>query len=196
VDKEKRKMRGELYKRSGGEMRRFIIQEMNPIFPRNILFLILAMLLIIGIGAKPEKKPELTCRSYGLIKFGDKLTHVEKLMKEKSDKTGFDFECDYVAFKKYPDVDFMVEEGIVTRAESTSANVLNSLGIKILDSLESVLRRYPNVQMERHAYDEGHYLIFKSSDGKYAMVFEEVQGEVVNVLAGLEPSVEYVEGCL
>ncbi len=91
----------------------------------------------------------------------------------------------------------MVEDSIVTRADTTSPQVQNTLQIKIGTPLDEVKRRYLNVEIKQHKYDEtGHYLIFKSKDGKRAILFEEADGKVTDARAGVEPSVEYVEGCL
>ena len=91
----------------------------------------------------------------------------------------------------------MVEESTVTRADVTDSSIPNALGIKIGATLDEVKRRYPKVIVEPHQYDPtGHYLIFKSKDGKRAIVFEEGDGKITHIRAGMEPSVEYVEGCL
>lgn len=90
----------------------------------------------------------------------------------------------------------MVEEGVITRAESSVA-VPTSLGLTVGASMEAVKKSVPSVVIEPHQYDpDGHYLIFKSPDGKTAVVMEEGGGKVTAVRGGLEPSVEYVEGCL
>jgi hypothetical protein len=91
----------------------------------------------------------------------------------------------------------MVEEGILTRADVTDSSIPNAFHIKIGTTLDEVKRRFSTVIVERHQYDPtGHYLIFKSKDGKRAIVFEEGNGKITDVRAGVEPSVQYVEGCL
>jgi len=91
----------------------------------------------------------------------------------------------------------MVEDGIISRADATSPQIHNELQIRIGTSLEEVKRRYPAVEVMPHKYDDtGHYLIFKSKDGKRAILFEEGSGKITDIRAGVEPSVEYVEGCL
>ena len=63
--------------------------------------------------------------------------------------------------------------------------------------MEAVKKIVPSVVIEPHQYDPyGHYLIFKSPGGKTALVMEEGGRKVTAVRGGLEPSVEYVEGCL
>jgi hypothetical protein len=47
-----------------------------------------------------------------------------------------------------------------------------------------------------HKYEpQSHYLVLPSTDGMSALVFEESGGLITKVRAGVEPSVEYVEGC-
>lgn len=152
--------------------------------------------LIAGNGFSKDRKV-LTYESYGNVRFGSNLVEVENKLGEKAKgETGKD-SCDFVTFKKYPGVKFMVEKGIVTRADVTDSSIPNALSINIGAKLDEVKRRYPKVIIEPHQYDPtGHYLIFKSKDGKRAIVFEEGGGKITDVRAGLEPSVEYVEGCL
>jgi hypothetical protein len=142
--------------------------------------------------------PVLSATSYGQIRFGDTLGRAEKLLKEKTPEIADPDErlCRQVSFRAYPEVGFMVEEGVITRAESSVA-VPTSLGLTIGASLEAVKKRFPSVVVEPHQYDpDGHYLILKSPGGKTALIMEEGHGKVTAVRGGLEPSVEYVEGCL
>jgi hypothetical protein len=154
-------------------------------------------LLIVGSDGFCEDRTVLTDQSYGVVRFGSKLLEVEKKLAEKAKGHTGDQGCDFVTFKKYPGVKFMVEKGVVTRADVTDSSIPNSLGIKNGTTLDEVKRIYPKVIVEPHQYDPtGHYLIFKSKDGKRAIVFEEGDGKITDVRAGMEPSVEYVEGCL
>jgi hypothetical protein len=139
----------------------------------------------------------LSDKSYGLVIFGGNLKAIERKVGEKAKGDTGDSGCDFVTFRRYPGIKFMVEGGIVTRADVTSPKIQNKLRIRIGTSLEEVKRRYPAVEIEPHKYDDtGHYLIFKSKDGKRAILFEEGGGKVTDTRAGVEPSVEYVEGCL
>jgi hypothetical protein len=160
----------------------------------------LGMLVSVLIGASNILAKDglvLTDESYGIVRFGSKLKEVEKKLGEKAKRQIRNYGCDFVTFKKYLGVKFMVEEGIVTRADVTDPSIPNALDIKIGTTLDEVKRRYPKVMVEPHQYDPiGHYLIFKSTDGKRAIVFEEGDGRITDVRAGKEPSVEYVEGCL
>lgn len=150
-----------------------------------------------SVSVSPSAPPHvLSDYYYGPVTFGAPLQSVETRLGEKATADNNNKECDFVRFKKLPGIYFMVENGIVTRADTTSPRLKNTLSISIGATLKEVIRRYPNVEIEPHKYlENGHYLIFRSKDRKRAILFEEESGKVTGVRAGLEPSVEYVEGC-
>ncbi len=138
----------------------------------------------------------LSPRGYGQVKFGAKLDAVEKQLKQVASPQKREFACDFVKFKKYPGLKFMVEEGVITRADAEK-RIKNSAGVAVGARLSQVMRAHPNIRIEPHKYDEnGHYLILSTTDGRSALVFEESNRKVTQVRAGIKPSVEYVEGCL
>jgi hypothetical protein len=159
----------------------------------TLLLLLLTYAVTVCAG-----DPVLSATSYGQIKFGDSLGKVERLLNEKTPKITDPDEklCRQIKFRAYPAVTLMVENGVVTRAESSAA-IPTSLGLTVGASLEAVMKKVATIVIEPHQYDpNGHYLILKTPDGKAALVLEEGGGKVTNVRGGLEPSVEYVEGCL
>jgi hypothetical protein len=152
--------------------------------------------LTISINFANASEPILGLESYGTVKFGSPILDVEKTLGEKGTRESGEVGCDYIRFKRYPKVSFMVEDGIVTRAD-VEKGVPNTLKIPVGTSLADVKKKYPKVIVEQHKYDEeGHYLIFKNAKGTKAIVMEEGNGKVTDIRGGLEPSVEYVEGCL
>lgn len=129
------------------------------------------------------------------MQFGAQLRDLESRLNERAKPRKREFACDFVRFNKYPGVYFMVENGIVTRAD-VAPNIPNASGVRIGMPLSAVKRRFPGIKVEPHKYDEhGHYLSLPTADGKAALVFEESNGRVTKVRAGLFPSVAYVEGC-
>lgn len=167
-------------------------QTMNKIIATTMVCFFLTATATLAAGSLI-----LTDKSYGPVTFGNKLTEIEKRVGEKAKSETGEKGCDFITFKKFPGIMFMVEDGIVTRADAISPKVRNELDIQVGMPLEEVKRRYPQVEIKRHQYDpNGHYLIFKSKDGKRAIVFEEGDGKITDTRAGTEPSVEYVEGCL
>ncbi|MCE9616514.1 MAG: hypothetical protein K8T26_19745 [Lentisphaerae bacterium] len=157
-----------------------------------------AGVLLVALAVTARDRRVLSPESYGAVKFGSRLSDIENRLGCQADppERERDADCDFVTFATYPEVHFMVEAGIVTRADALDDTVSNSLGITVGTSFEDVRRRFPSVVIEEHVYADGHYLIFRSRNGKRALLFEEVEGKITCVRGGLEPSVEYVEGCL
>lgn len=138
----------------------------------------------------------LSASGYGAIQFGQSLEVVEANLKETALPKKREPGCDFVKFKKYPQILFMVEDGIVTRGDA-KAGVRNSAKVNVGMSLAKVKALHPRIRIEPHKYDDnGHYLILDSTDGSAAILFEEGSGKVTDIRAGKKPSVEYVEGCL
>jgi hypothetical protein len=131
----------------------------------------------------------------GQVVFGASLKSVEEVLGENISNQIRDTECFMVSFRVYPGTLFMVEGGVVTRADAAS-DVPNVLGIKVGDSREAVLGKYPKAHVERHKYQEGwSYLTFPSKNGKAAIVLLVGKDKGLEIRAGLQPSVGYVEHC-
>jgi hypothetical protein len=138
----------------------------------------------------------LSPQGYGEVQFGADLATVERRLAQPAIPRQRDANCDFVTFSKYPNIRFMVENGIVTRADA-GRNVKNVTGMSVGATLTRVKSLYPSIHVQPHKYDyKGHYLVLFTDDGRRAMLFEESRGKVTAVRAGLKPSVEYVEGCL
>ena len=138
----------------------------------------------------------LSPQGYGQVRFGMKVRDVEAVLNQRTTEPYNQVGCDYAEFKKYPGLRFMVEDGVVTRADAREG-VKNSANVIVGMTLKRIQARYPMARIEPHKYDdEGHYIILSSKDGGSAIVFEESKGRVTYVRAGRKPSVEYVEGCL
>ena len=138
----------------------------------------------------------LSPEGYGPVRFGMKVEEVELALKQRTTEPYIAAGCDYVEFKKYPGLRFMVEDGVVTRADARG-NIRNSAKVLVGMNLAKVRAMPPSVKVEPHKYDdEGHYLILDTNDGRAAIVLEESKGKVIAVRAGMKPAVKYVEGCL
>jgi hypothetical protein len=138
----------------------------------------------------------LSPQGYGEIRFGMKLSEAEKILMQSAEPAYKGKECAFVEFKKYTGLKFMVEDGVLTRADAAES-IKNSADIKVGMPLAAVRKLYPAIVIEAHKYDDqGHYLILNTSNGAAAIVAEEGGGKVTEVRAGLNPSVGYVEGCL
>ncbi len=138
----------------------------------------------------------LSPMGYGAVRFGMKVQEAEIALKQRTTRPYEATGCGYVEFKKYPRLDFMIEDGVVTRADARG-NVRNSANVRVGMTIAKIKALHPTVRIEPHKYDEsGHYLILESNDGRAAIVLEEGRGKVTDIRAGLKPAVEYVERCL
>ncbi len=107
----------------------------------------------------------------------------------------FDAACSMVRFPVLPKLTFMVENGIVTRADA-EPGVENAMGLAFGETLAQIRARHPEAQVTPHKYDEnGHYVSFPSADGRAAIILEASGGKVTKIRAGLQPAVAYVENC-
>ena len=139
----------------------------------------------------------LSAGGIGAIDFGMTLAQAERAAGEKAIlPVPFDPACSMVRFPALPKLRFMVENGIVTRADA-EPGVENAVGVSFGDTLAQIRARHPAAEVTRHKYDEnGHYVTFPSADGRAAIILEETGGKVTAMRAGLQPAVAYVEKCL
>ena len=145
-----------------------------------------------------RREPALSATSYGEVVFGERIEDVEAHLNEKAPPITDPDEkfCRQIEFKAYPGVYFMIEQGRVTRAES-SAPIKTSIGYTVGSSLADIQKHVPGATVEPHFYDpDGHYVTVKVKEGKAAILMEEANGKITDIRGGLIPSVQYVEGCL
>lgn len=130
------------------------------------------------------------------IRFGMTLAEAEQAVGGKASlPEPFDPACSMVRFASLPKLRFMVEQGVVTRADA-EAGVKNAVGIAVGDTLAQVQAAHPEAQVGPHKYDpNGHVLTFPSPDGRAAIIAEETGGKISKLRAGLQPAVAYVETC-
>ena len=150
-------------------------------------------------SASPARiaKPVLSKAGYGPVMFGDTLSAIEQKLEEKSTPLGVrDPACSSVRFGQLPGARFMVEKGVITRADA-DAGTPNELGVAVGDTLAQAKQKYPTIEVGPHKYwPAGHYLTARSVDAKAAIVMEEDGKHITKIRAGLEPAVSYVEVCL
>ena len=167
---------------------------MKFILLKIALVLLASLFSIIGVAT------ELSWDGYGNIKFGVSLEEI-------SQKTGFEFVptkdsmawedgCRYVDLKGGDEAIYMVENGILTRAE-VSLSTETMLKIEITSSIEQIKKKHPEVIIKNHRYAiGGHYIIFYSPNKSKALLLEYYESKIQAMRAGVVPSVFYVEGCL
>lgn len=142
--------------------------------------------------------PTLSATSYGAVRFGERVEIVEKRLHERVPPpiNVEEAHCRLFEFKAYPQMAFMIEDGVITRA-GTSSPVPTTIGITVGSSMRAIKRKFPGVKIEPHTYDlTGHYLTLTTENQKAAIVMEESAGRITDIRGGLIPSVTYVEGCL
>ena len=157
----------------------------------NIRFIIASALL--GVSATASSQV-LSPDGYGKIQFGQRLDQVERKLGQRATPRPLDPSCPIVRFKRYPQVSFMVENGVIVRADARTV-VRNSAGVTARMSARDALRQAPAMRSERHKYDEqGQYLILPNGENK-ALIFEASKGKLTTMRAGIKPAVDYVEMC-
>lgn len=132
----------------------------------------------------------------GPVRFGMRLAEAEQAAGGKASLPApFDPACSMVRFASLPKLRFMVEQGVVTRADA-EPGVENAVGIAVGDTLAQVQAAHPDAKLGAHKYDpSGHTITFPSADGRAAIIAEETGGKLTKVRAGLQPAVAYVETC-
>ncbi|NGZ86891.1 hypothetical protein [Duganella aceris] len=148
-------------------------------------------------AAPASTAPTLSTQGYGKLHFGDTLAATETALGEKAQQLGEnDPACSSVRFKSLPGARFMVEKGVITRADADTGTP-NDTGIAVGDTLAQARQKAPSLQVSPHKYlPEGHYLSVRGAQPNAAFVIEEDGKAVTKIRAGLEPSVNYVEVCL
>ena len=129
------------------------------------------------------------------MKFGATLADAEKVLGEASTGPGNATEgCRYVRFASHPNVQFMVENGIVVRADA-KPGLPNATGLDIGASSSGLLGKFPQAVVTGHRYvPEGHYVSLPGT-GKSALVLEDDGAKITAIRGGIEPAVSFVEGC-
>lgn len=157
----------------------------------TLRFALLAGLLGLSTMASSQT---LSPDGYGKIQFGQRLDAVERHLDQRATPRPSDPACSMVAFKRYPQVRFMVEQGVITRADARTI-VRNSAGITARMSVKDALRHQKALRAGPHKYDQnGQYLTLAKGDDK-ALIFEASKGKLQKMRAGIKPAVDYVETC-
>lgn len=146
---------------------------------------------------KPAKAKDLllSSQAVGPVAFGVPLSQVEislgqAMRLDEADNP----ECSFVAFKALPKIRFMVEKGVITRAD-VEQEIANTSGIRVGDTEDRLKQKHADVKVEPHEHIPGGLLLTVEGAGKTAMVMESDGSKITSIRAGLQPSVSYSEGC-
>lgn len=146
---------------------------------------------------KPSKPKDLvlSTQAIGPVTFGTPLAQVEISLGQamRIDEVD-DPECSFVSFKALPKVRFMVEKGVIVRAD-VGQEIANTSGVRVGDTVDQLRQKHADVKVEPHDHITGGHQLTMKGAGKTAMVMESDGTKITSVRAGLEPSVSYSEGC-
>lgn len=105
-------------------------------------------------------------------------------------------DCYYLLVEGDSSVAFMILDGRVARVDVSDPRHATLSGLHVGDSEERAKQVYAGrYEIEPHAYVDGHYLIVRSRDKRYALVIETDGRVVTSLRAGSMPAAEFVEGC-
>ena len=150
-----------------------------------------------AVTAPAAAAPVLSPEAYGPIRFGATVAELETIAGEKSEPLGADGgnpDCSYIKLKKFPGLNFMVEKGIVTRADA-EPGLENITGLDIGDSPDAVKKKHPEATVTPHKYVPGGHDVTIAGAAKTAIVLEDDGKKIIGIRAGGEPAVSYSEGC-
>lgn len=151
-------------------------------------------------GSPLSQKDPVGFLGVGPIKMGMKLSDLKKVIGlpvtigPDSATEG----CGFVEPKKgLNGIGFMVIDGVIERTDVTVRGFRTIEGARVGDSEKQILQIYKGrVEVSNHTYvTRGHYLTIRSSDKKYALVFETDGQIVTSFRIGRVPAAEYIEGC-
>lgn len=158
---------------------------------KHLLLLLLALPPLAG-AAGLTLSPE----GYGAVRFGMPIATAEKAVGQHTREPRKDDACQYVEFDKYPGIYFMLEDGVVVRAD-TSKNLSNSAGASINMDIEAFMAGRAHENLEVRDIDGLSKLyLLKTPDKKAALVLYTVYGKVRGMWAGTDPAYTYYEGCM
>jgi hypothetical protein len=106
--------------------------------------------------------------------------------------------CDYGGVRSSAtDLFFLISDGRIGRIDIYHAGIPSQGGIRIGDLEDRVHAVHGDrLQVERHPYTDGHYLLVSSpTDPARWMIFETSDGVVISFRTGRRPVVDWVEGC-
>lgn len=162
----------------------------------QIPFKHLLLLLLALPSLASAAPPVLSSTGYGVVRFGMPIAAAEKAVGQRTRERIQDTGCQYVEFRKYPGISFMVEHGVVVRAD-TDKNLRNSLGARMGMDMTAFMARHPELALEAQGSGEdGLTYEIKAPDRDAAVVLFAEDGRLRSMWAGIAPAYTYYEGCL
>lgn len=109
-------------------------------------------------------------------------------------------ECYYLKTPEIADVQWMIVDGIVARADiptSYKSPTLPVVSTFISGHLtpDQAVQRYANTELDAHEYHQGYRVSFINASGDRAVVADYINNKVENLRIGLIPVAMFIEGC-
>lgn len=165
---------------------------------RALLLIFLASFTLQGLAQPSLKGLPLTYTALGPIHLGMSHQELRQLgYKLSEEPSGYDG-CAEFTIRGDAKVVVMLEDNRLTRISSYDPSIATLAGTRVGPHEKKVKLAYRNrLEIKPHQYDEkGHYLVVKSSNGKYGIVHETNGSRVTAMHTGLKAPAQYVEGCL
>jgi hypothetical protein len=168
---------------------------------------ILSAVVLVTVACSPKSgdapavgKWTITQTGIGPVRAGMTLTEANAKLGNILETTGpLQPSCDYVKpATKTPDVLFMIVNDHVRRIDVRDSTITTENGARIGISEDSLLKLYhKRFAIGAHKYTNGHYIVIRPEvpTDSFRIVFETGDGKVTTFRSGLEPQVEWVEGC-
>jgi hypothetical protein len=162
---------------------------------------VMVILVACGYPALACADPtRLADNRYGSLRIGMRLADIRIPLERPFRRTVYNREgtCFYVSPRSDPDLNLMIEHGVLTRIEVLKPGIKTSAGVAVGDPISSIKDAYGVLAVETpNAYDnEQPDFTVRSKDGRYATQFGTNAGIVTYIIAGRTKSVAYMEGCL
>jgi len=109
-----------------------------------------------------------------------------------------DRRCQVRTSSAQPGVQYVVDNGVITRIDTRDKRWATMRGLRVGDSEARARQLYgKRLQVSPHPYFErGHRLSVVSADRKFALVMEsDAAGRIITLRGGRLPMVESLEGC-
>ena len=165
---------------------------------KTIYFFIAA--LFVNFSAQANEDWFITSKGYGPVKAGMSVAEAEVLLKFKLktfENKPIDKYCDYVSSSGQREgVDYMIQEGKISRIEVSDSRVKTKSGAKVGDSTAKLKDIFGSqLEIEPHKYHpNGFYYYLWDSDKRHGVKFDILKDKVRRIYAG-DQSIDLVEGC-
>ena len=135
----------------------------------------------------------------GPVRIGMSLAEVNEALGEQvmAPDMGRERSCFHVDSSDQPSLDFMIDEGKLTRIDVSASGDRTDKGIAVGDLVSTVKAAYgKELQTDKHYLDpNAYYLTVLSKDKQFGIRFEVSNDKVTAFYAGTVHAINLVEGC-